>query len=61
MRDRAWFLSALPRDNLRDLGSGLSSVQEDKPDLTCTMICSGDLARHGVSGAKDFGIWNLWY
>ena len=30
-------------------------------NLTCTMIFSVDLARYGVSRAKDLGIWGLWY
>ena len=31
------------------------------PYLTFTIIASVDLARHGVSLAKDLGIWGLWY
>ena len=29
--------------------------------LTCTMLYSVNLARYRVSGAKDLGIWGLWY
>ena len=41
------------RDNPRVLARGLSTVQAQKPCLTCTMIASIDLTHYGVSRVKD--------